>query len=90
MNRFAEAIQQARVDVVPRVMVGGGENGASGNVMEGLLTMLLSEKMGETLNRETPREANPETDRLREEIRRSMMENPKPDQGTAPAEEAKS
>ena len=28
MNRFAEAIQQSGVDVVPRVVVGGGEQGA--------------------------------------------------------------
>jgi uncharacterized membrane protein YqiK len=50
MNRFAEAIQTSRVDVVPRVVVGGsGGNGGSpmgGNIMEGLLTMLLSERFG--------------------------------------------
>src|SRR4029077_19578525 len=49
MNRFAEAIQISKVDVVPRVVVGGGgADGAhtSGNVMEALLTMLLSEKVG--------------------------------------------
>src|SRR5947208_1827418 len=49
MNRFAEAIQASRVDVVPRVVVGGGGNGgspATGSVMEALLTMLLSEKVG--------------------------------------------
>ena len=27
MNRFAEAIQQSRVDVVPRVVVGGAQGG---------------------------------------------------------------
>jgi uncharacterized membrane protein YqiK len=48
MNRFAEAIQASRVDVVPRVVVGsnGEGGGASGNVMEALLTMLLSERVG--------------------------------------------
>src|SRR5262245_61723485 len=52
MNRFAEAIQTSGVDVVPRVVVGGGgQNGdgrsvATGNVMEALLTLLLSEKIG--------------------------------------------
>ncbi len=52
MNRFAEAIQTSGVDVVPRVIVGGGTGGngggspSSGNVMEALLTMLLSEKIG--------------------------------------------
>jgi uncharacterized membrane protein YqiK len=77
MNRFAEAIQQSRVDVVPRIVVGsGGEGGGtSGSVMEGLLTMLLSEKMGVQLNKAEDRERNPETERLREEIRKSMSEN---------------
>jgi len=49
MNRFAEAIQASGVDVVPRVVGGGGGSGgssATGNVMEALLTMLLSEKVG--------------------------------------------
>src|SRR5262245_46285345 len=52
MNRFAEAIQVSGVDVVPRVVVGagGGHNGdgptvATGNVMEALLTLLLSERI---------------------------------------------
>ncbi|MFO0727574.1 MAG: SPFH domain-containing protein [Myxococcota bacterium] len=50
MNRFAEAIQGAGVDVVPKIMIHGspsGERGggSSGNVMEGLLAMLLADKM---------------------------------------------
>jgi uncharacterized membrane protein YqiK len=49
MNRFAEAIQQSGVEVVPRVVVGGGHGehgGSQSNIMEGLLTMLLSERFG--------------------------------------------
>jgi uncharacterized membrane protein YqiK len=56
MNRFSEAIQTSGVDVVPRVVVGGSRDGngggtgvATGNVMEALLTMLLSEKIGGNL-----------------------------------------
>src|SRR5512137_902165 len=61
MNRFAEAIQQSRVDVVPRVMVGGGgENQGTGSIMEGLLTLLLSEKMGVSPNADTTRSADVE------------------------------
>jgi len=62
LNRFSEAIQQSRVDVVPKVVVGGGEEGnASGSsVMQGLLTMLLSEKMGVQLaGSNQPRENQP-------------------------------
>ena len=56
MNRFAEAVQQSRVDVVPRVVVSGnnGENGATGSsIMEGLLTLLLSDKLDLQVNGET-------------------------------------
>jgi uncharacterized membrane protein YqiK len=57
MNRFAEAIQSAGVDVVPKIVIGGangngasgGNGGVSGNVMEALLAMLLSDKIGGTL-----------------------------------------
>jgi uncharacterized membrane protein YqiK len=50
MSRFAEAIQTAGVDVVPKIVLGGGGNGpngtgANGNVMEALLAMLLSDKI---------------------------------------------
>lgn len=80
MSRFAEAIQQARVDVVPRVVVGGGngEGVSSGSLMEGLLTMLLSEKMGVDV-KSTERERNPDADRLRAQIRDSMGKSQNPD-----------
>jgi uncharacterized membrane protein YqiK len=76
MNRFAEAIQIARVDVVPRVVVNGsGENGSNGNVMEGLLTLLLSDKLNVQLN-DTTRERGEESKTIREEILKSLKEKP--------------
>src|SRR5205085_2856519 len=52
MNRFAEAIENSHVDIVPKFMISGG-NGAgngngssSGSVFEALMTLLLSERMG--------------------------------------------
>ena len=72
LNRFSEAIQQSKVDVVPRVVVGGnGQQGTSSNVMEGLLTMLLSERFG-ALTKESTQERSPEAEALREQIRQSM------------------
>jgi uncharacterized membrane protein YqiK len=71
MNRFAEAIQASRVDVVPRVVVGGGgTGGATGSVMEGLLTMLLSEKIGESVAISSERGADAEA--MRQKIRDDM------------------
>ena len=89
LNRFSEAIQQSRVDVVPKVVVGGGgseEGGASGsNLMQGLLTMLLSEKMGVQLaGSSQPRETSAEAERLRTEIRQALAEK-KDDKTQTPA-----
>jgi uncharacterized membrane protein YqiK len=76
MNRFSEAIQASGVDVVPRVVVGsGGRDGngdggspATGNVMQALLTLLLSEKVGaDVAAPSTPRSA--EAEAVRKKIR---------------------
>ncbi|RMF50586.1 MAG: flotillin family protein [Anaerolineae bacterium] len=77
LTRFAEAIQQAKVDVVPRVMVGGGgETGgsASGNLMEALLAILLSERMGAVLGETQP--PSPEAEALRAQIRERLKNAP--------------
>ena len=78
MSRFAEAIETAKVDVVPRVVVSGGGEGGKGmagnNLMEGLLTLLLSDKLGVEVKSNTPRERNPEATRLRNQIRESLAE----------------
>jgi uncharacterized membrane protein YqiK len=88
MNRFAEAVQQSRVDVVPRVVVGGGDgaNGASGSsIMEGLLTLLLSDKLSLQVNSEVKRDGNPQAEQIRNEIRQSMLEKKEGDKTQTPA-----
>ncbi len=75
LTRFAEAIQSSGVDVVPRVVVGGNnsEGGStSSNVMEGLLTMLLSERFGAMSNEAEQAPRSPQADALREQIRKDM------------------
>jgi uncharacterized membrane protein YqiK len=54
MQRFAEAIETARVDVVPKILIGGGSatGGAGdglggGNLVQALLAMLLSDKIAD-------------------------------------------
>jgi uncharacterized membrane protein YqiK len=78
MNRFAEAVQQSRVDVVPRVVISGnnGEGGSSnGSVMEGLLTLLLSDKLNLAVTGETTKERSKDAEQLRNEIRKSMKDS---------------
>ena len=48
-ERFAQALETSGVDVVPKVQISGagaGDAGASGGVMQALLTLLMSEKLG--------------------------------------------
>ncbi len=71
LNRFAEAIQQSKVDVVPRVMVGANKESGSGNIMEALLAMLLSDRFGALAN-EAQGKRSEEAEQLRSEIRKSM------------------
>ena len=73
LNRFADAIQQSGVDVVPRVIVGanGKDGGGTGSVLEALLAMLLSDRFGALAEKaQGPR--SPEAERLREEVRKRL------------------
>jgi uncharacterized membrane protein YqiK len=69
LSRFAEAIQTAGVDVVPRIMI-GGKDGSNGSIMEALMAMLLSERLGSGATAQSPRSA--EAEALLNEIRQSM------------------
>jgi uncharacterized membrane protein YqiK len=89
LTRFAEAIQQSGVDVVPRVVVSGGDEGGSpsgSNIMEGLLTLLLSDKLGMQVDTTTTkRKSTPEANTIRESILKDLKQNHAKDQ-TPPAE----
>jgi uncharacterized membrane protein YqiK len=76
LQRFADAIQQSGVDIVPRILIKGkgeGEDSGTGSVIEGLMAMLLSEKMGVAVNEQAPR--SPEIEALRQQIRESMSKS---------------
>ncbi|MFO0785601.1 MAG: SPFH domain-containing protein [Phycisphaerales bacterium] len=73
MNRFAEAIEESRVDVVPKVIVGGNASGGQGsNVMESLLTMMLSEKMLGNVAAMQPGPQDPKVAAVRERLVKSL------------------
>jgi hypothetical protein len=61
------------VDVVPRVVVGANKDSGSGNIMEALLTMLLSDRFSALANNGHA-ERSEEGERLREQIRQSMKD----------------
>jgi len=87
MNRFAEAVQLSGVDVVPRVVVGGGQtqSGASGSsIMEGLLTLLLSDKLGLETNATFSRDTSEEVERMKQEIRESLATKHDSENGESP------
>jgi len=71
LNRFSEAVQQSKVDVVPRVVVGANKDSGSGNIMEALLAMLLSDRFGALAN-EAQGKRSEEAEQLRTQIRDSM------------------
>src|SRR5262245_59235805 len=76
LNRFAEAIQVSQVDVVPKILIAGanGKEGGSpmtGNVMEALLTMMLSARLGGEINA-TPAPRNASADAIRKQIEDDM------------------
>ena len=73
LNRFSEAVQQSKVDVVPRVVVGGNKDSGSGNIMEGLLTMLLSDRFSALAN-DGQGQRSEEAEKLRSEIRKSLTD----------------
>jgi uncharacterized membrane protein YqiK len=78
MVRFAEAIETARVDVVPKIVIGGaagpnGAGGTQGSILEALLAILLSDKLGDGARGEGTRA--PELEKLRTDIRGSLMAN---------------
>jgi len=76
MSRFAEAIEQSKVDVVPKIVVGGGGAGTGGgggsSLLEALLALVLSDKLGESLTGKTaPRD--PGLEAYRNEVRSGLM-----------------
>ncbi len=72
MQRFAEAIQQGGMDVVPRILIKGNGEGdtGTGSVIEALMAMLLSDKLGSSVANQGER--SPEIEALRKQIRESM------------------
>ena len=70
LSRFAEAIQQAGVDVVPRIMI-GGKDGSNGSIMEALMAMLLSERL--SISAANQGQRSPEAEAMLAQIRQGLQ-----------------
>ena len=70
MHRFAEAIEQSKVDVVPKINMAGGQGG--GNMIESLLGILLSDKVGELVGVAPTTARDPLAEAMREDMRKRM------------------
>ncbi len=75
MSRFAEAVEQAKVDVVPKIVVGGGKDGAAGgtSLFESLLAVLLSDRVGAKLGDGSAEPRDAELQAYRDRIRSSVV-----------------
>jgi uncharacterized membrane protein YqiK len=75
MNRFAEAIEKSQVDVVPKIQMGGAGQGGS-SLIENLLTLLMTQKVGETTGLAIPTAISPQAEAMRAELRKGMNGSP--------------
>lgn len=89
MNRFAQPVEISKAAVVPQVVVrGGGGSRTSSSVMERLLTLLLSDKLGVEASDARRREPNLEANKLRTEILEGLKENRQSTPGPGPLDPA--
>jgi uncharacterized membrane protein YqiK len=76
MSRFAEAVEQAKVDVVPKIVVGATKDGAAGggaSLFESLLAVLLSDRLGAKLGDGASEPRDPGLQAYRDRIRSSVV-----------------
>ncbi|HJW08717.1 MAG TPA: SPFH domain-containing protein, partial [Holophagaceae bacterium] len=74
MARFAEAIESSKVDVVPKIQMGAQAGG--GSMIESLLTLMLSQKVGDMVGVAVPTATNPETEALKTALKQHIMKKP--------------
>jgi uncharacterized membrane protein YqiK len=83
MGRFAEAIEKSHADVVPKIQMSSDGKGG-GSMVENLLALLLSGKLGEMVGAGVlpTVDANPQAETLRSELRRSIQSDRAANPGT--------
>lgn len=74
VEQFAKAIEAAHIDMVPKVVVGGGAAGGPGALIESLLSVVLSEKLGVALTEASA--PKPEVAALRDDLMARIRTKP--------------
>ncbi|MBC8061611.1 MAG: flotillin family protein [Clostridiaceae bacterium] len=77
LKNFAEAIKQSKIDIVPKtVIMNGGKDGETKipNAFESMLTLLLTEKLGEIKSETTP--SSPEIEKIKKELLEKISNSP--------------
>lgn len=80
MNKFTQAIEKAKIDIVPKTVISMGSNGNGGNAanaFEMLLGLLVSEKLGVKVSDVANKEENEKIREIKESILKSMDEEKK-------------
>jgi len=82
INRFAEAIEKSHVDIVPKVVIGGGSQmtsadgkaglGGGGNIIEALVALVLAERAGVSVS-DLAQNRSPAVDEYRKQIRETIV-----------------
>jgi uncharacterized membrane protein YqiK len=85
MGRFAEAIEKSHADVVPKIQMSSGDGKGGGSLVENLLALLLSGKLGETVGVMPEMTMDPRAESLRSELRRSVQGGSAGNVGGAPS-----
>jgi len=72
MSRFAEAVEKSQVDVVPKINMASGAQGG-GNLIETLLGVLMSERVGQMVGVAPTSPRDPMAEQLRNDIKNKIM-----------------
>ena len=73
LSRFAEAIEKSKVDIVPRVLVGGGggpDGSRTGNVLETLFALFVANQADGDA---APVAARPEVEAMKQKVRSAVF-----------------
>ncbi len=88
LERFSTAIERSKIDIVPKMVFNSGGNGSAGSnsAFEGLMALLLSEKLGVDVSAAGNGTSSDEVKRIRASILQSLAPQEPPTTGSEQAE----